>query len=141
MRAGMAEVDRNVGGLRSTLVQVVRTSMTEADRRTEPRNVVAEVCAVITPAGGRTSGTLRDISPRGALIGIPADSAAGLAEGATGTLVLERRGGLRCGFTVRAVTEHGMHVELGRECEAPEWRRVVDEITGRAASRRAPAAA
>jgi aerotaxis receptor len=67
VRAGTGEVEKQVSAMRNSLVEVVRTSMKEADRRAEPRFPVHQACTV-EAGGARQEAILLDISAHGCLV-------------------------------------------------------------------------
>ena len=92
----------NVAHLRSVLVQVVRTSTKEANRRQTPRYLV-ELPGEVDLAGARRPVTVRDISVSGAQIdqdfGVPANSLGGLVLKGYGPKVPFRVVGIEGGAT------------------------------------------
>ena len=92
----------NVAHLRSVLVQVVRTSTKEANRRQTPRYLV-ELPGEVDLAGARRPVTVRDISVSGAQIdqdfGVPANSQGGLVLKGYGPKVPFRVVGIEGGAT------------------------------------------
>ncbi|HEY2616802.1 MAG TPA: PilZ domain-containing protein [Acetobacteraceae bacterium] len=97
----------------------MRTATEEADRREAARTAVAEPCTLTFGADpARIAGTLRDLSHNGAAI-----SASGRAAGSDeqGTITLDRHGGARARFDVRAVDHEGtMHVSFNSKDPAFE---------------------
>ncbi len=120
-------VDGSVHALRETLVRVVRTAMTEADRRGERRYPTAgEPCAVVDGGTGRRSeGTLLDVSAHGALAG----GATGPGVGGRGTLEIPRLG-VRIPFEVREAGMRGLHLRFADEAIGPEYRRAFGALAG-----------
>ena len=92
----------NVAHLRSVLVQVVRTSTKEANRRQTPRYLV-ELPGEVDLAGARRPVTVRDISVSGAQIdqdfGVPANRQGGLVLKGYGPKVPFRVVGIEGGAT------------------------------------------
>jgi methyl-accepting chemotaxis protein len=85
IRDGAAEIAGNVESLRTTLVRVVRTSTTEADRRRSDR-MEMDRRGTIEIRGTRSDITVRDLSEGGALIG---DVVQGAAVGAPIVLTID----------------------------------------------------
>jgi methyl-accepting chemotaxis protein len=98
-------VTQSVGDLRRTLVQIVRTSTDDVDRRSTPRFPVSWGCRI--SVGERTfSSQVINVSGGGALI----DGAAKLSPGESGTLSVDLLGELR--FRVLRTSEHGHHLRF-----------------------------
>ncbi|HEX2526523.1 MAG TPA: methyl-accepting chemotaxis protein [Geminicoccus sp.] len=68
VRVGSAQLSASMDVLRSTIVRVVRTSMSGADRRREQRLAIEQPCRVKGVEGGEASGMLKDVSRTGAKI-------------------------------------------------------------------------
>jgi PAS domain S-box-containing protein len=128
VRNGAQATVDSVGALQSSLIRVVRTSMREADRRSEPRHPVDEGCEVEFD-GRRFPGVLVDVSVHGALLsGVP-----GLGKGSRASLVLTRRGGVKVGFEVRYCSMRGAHLRLADETLGPDWATAYQAMTGKTA--------
>jgi aerotaxis receptor len=98
-------VTQSVGELRRTLVQIVRTSTVDVDRRATPRFPVSWACR-ITVGASTSPGRIVNVSGGGALI----DAAAKLTPGEAGTLSVDRLGELR--FRVVRTSERGHHLRF-----------------------------
>ena len=111
LRATSDQVAGDIAVLRGTLVRTVRTATVEADRRIEVRAVLDDPCTLTFGSDvRRMSGTLSDVSHGGAAIKL---SDGGEAAGEHGTVVLERRGGVRARFDVRSTDAEGLlHVRF-----------------------------
>jgi len=107
VRTAVASVSVEIANLRDTLVRVVRTSTTEADRRAYPRYAIKAQIELYDASGARFDATLADASERGACIA----TALKLKDGSKGSLRFE---GLSRGqsFVVRWVEAERMHVEF-----------------------------
>ncbi len=111
LRATSDQVAADIAVLRGTLVHTVRTATVEADRRTEERAVLDEPCTLTFGNGqSRIAATLGDVSHGGAAIKLSGGVQAGSEHG---TVVLERRGGVRARFEVRSTDSDGrLHVRF-----------------------------
>jgi methyl-accepting chemotaxis protein len=98
-------VTQSVGELRRTLVQIVRTSTVDVDRRATPRFSVSWECR-ITVGASTSSGRIVNVSGGGALV----DGVAKLTPGEAGTLSVDRLGELR--FRVVRTSERGHHLRF-----------------------------
>jgi hypothetical protein len=111
VRSAIGNVAASLSSLRSTLVKVVRTTTTEANRRQWPRVKANRPVKITSPGIGRLDATLVDISEGGAWI----RAQHSLEIGASGTMHLD---GFAhdLPFTVRAREQGALHVEfdLGR---------------------------
>ncbi|MCB4825543.1 methyl-accepting chemotaxis protein [Roseicella sp. GB24] len=123
MRDGSGEVDRGVRGMRQDLLQMVRTSMAEADRRMEPRYPVSEPC-LIEANGQRLEGSLVNISAHGALAG----GIAALPAGTRGTLHLPRRK-VQIACEVREAGLRGLHLRFDEQAITDAYRRAFEALT------------
>jgi methyl-accepting chemotaxis protein len=107
VRAAVASVTNEIATLRDTLVRVVRTSTTEADRRAYPRYAIAAGVELSDASGKRIEASLIDASERGACLRTDAT----IRLGGKGTLRLEGLGSaLR--FVVRDTEVDKLHVEF-----------------------------
>ncbi|MCW2239880.1 methyl-accepting chemotaxis protein [Azospirillum canadense] len=106
VRSGSAEMASSIENLRNLLVRVVRTSTSEANRRSKPRYRVDVACAV-TANGHRQGATVRNLSAGGAMVTGLTDLAAGDA----GKVALERLG-VELPFVVRNVTDDAVHLKF-----------------------------
>ena len=113
-----AAVNSDVAALQGKLVEVVRTSIAEADRRLSERIPVSTPCRVDLPSGAQ-EGRLVNISAHGALLA----GVSGVREGEGLVLVLTAQGGLRARATVRALSLQGIHVEIDRADADGAWGR------------------
>ncbi len=130
MRKGSASVATAIEALRGTIVRVVRTSTSDAERRSSPRITVDEPCTVQSTGGSVRTGRLRDISPGGAWIG-----GLGGDFGGQGTIKLAR-GDARAEFVVRSREKSGdLHVEFLPGGVSPGLQRYLDGILAPAAAR------
>jgi aerotaxis receptor len=118
VRGGTVEVDRQVCGMRETLVRLVRNSMEEADRRAEQRYTVQQSCTVEV-AGARREALLLDVSRSGCLV-------AGLAGVGRGTVlrVVVPGWGASADFRVVEASERGLHLLI--EGDHPAWTHQVE---------------
>jgi methyl-accepting chemotaxis protein len=103
VRGTVTEVSQSVTELRSTLVRVVRTSMTEVDRRLAER-VTVDLAARAEIGGRMLDVRLRNLSAGGALTA-PTD---GLARGTRGKLSLPGTAALS--FSVLDISSEGIHL-------------------------------
>src|SRR3954452_22620654 len=108
MRGGAVAMAQCVEELEGTVVRVVRTSSSYADRRSEARIDSEVTCTVEAASGTRHDGILADISVSGASVA----GVTGFAPGDRGVLRLRSVGAdARAGFEVRAVGHDGnLHV-------------------------------
>jgi methyl-accepting chemotaxis protein len=115
VRTAIGNVAASLSSLRSTLVKVVRTATTEADRRQWQRFKANRPAVITRPGMGRLDATLVDISEGGAWIRTEQK----LELGASGTMHIDR---FECElpFTIRAREDGALHVEfdLGRHQQA-----------------------
>jgi aerotaxis receptor len=111
LRATSDQVAGDIAVLRGALVRTVRTATVEADRRSEGLGMLDEPCMVTFGSDvRRIAGTLSDVAHGGAAITL---SDGGEAAGEHGTVVLERRGGVRARFEVRSTDPDGrLHVKF-----------------------------
>jgi methyl-accepting chemotaxis protein/aerotaxis receptor len=132
MRRGSACVANAIEALRGTIVRVVRTSTSDAERRSSPRIPVDESCTVQGAGGVVLTARLRDISPGGAWIaGLGGDF------GGQGTVTLARPDA-RAEFVVRWREKGGdLHVEFVPETVSAGLQRYLDGILAPAAGRNA----
>ena len=100
------EVAGSIDDLRGILVRVVRTSMTEVDRRREARYALDLPVRADTPAGSRTC-RLQNLSPSGAALHVWD----GAVNGTRGTLHVEGIG-IPLPFSVVMVDTHNCHVRF-----------------------------
>jgi methyl-accepting chemotaxis protein len=111
VRSAIGNVAASLSSLRSTLVKVVRTTTTEANRRQWPRFQANRAVKMTSPGIGRLDATLVDISEGGAWI----RAQHSFEIGANGTMHID---GFAhdLPFTVRAREQGALHVEfdLGR---------------------------
>jgi methyl-accepting chemotaxis protein/aerotaxis receptor len=126
VRDEVGTVDAEVRALREGLVRVVRTSMTEAERRSEPRYPATEPCIISLPDGRRMEGTALDVSAHGTLVG----GLTAVPVGTTGTLELPRYGA-RVAFTVRDAGMRGIHLRLADDSISAEYRRAFEALAGK----------
>ncbi len=115
VRAAIKSIGSNVCGLRDTLVQTVRTSAEEADRRSEQRFEIRLPCEMTTGAGGRAAAEVRSLSRGGAALACDRT----MAVGTTGSLRIE---GLAraLSFEVRGARQQTLHIEFTMEGEELE---------------------
>jgi methyl-accepting chemotaxis protein len=107
VRTAIGSVAASLSSLRSTLVKVVRTTTTEANRRQWPRFKASRPVRMTSPSIGRLDATLVDISEGGAWI----RGEHSLEIGASGTIHID--GFERdLPFTVRAREQGALHVEF-----------------------------
>jgi PilZ domain len=80
----------------------------------ETRADVSEDCTLLVGTSGeRVQGTLYDVSSRGAGVSVGSDTT---HLGSHVTLVLDRRGGARCGAAVRGIGQNGrVHLEFDQQ--------------------------
>jgi methyl-accepting chemotaxis protein len=112
VRIGSGEVAANVQDLRGTLVQVVRTSSVEANRRRKLRYQVNER-ATITLGADRHTCMIMNISEGGAML----TGLLNVPVGCQGELGLDRQG-IRIGFTVLGMTRGRTHVKFDAQKSA-----------------------
>jgi methyl-accepting chemotaxis protein len=103
VRGTVTEVAQSVTELRSTLVRVVRTSMSEVDRRLAER-VAVDLSAQAEVGGRKLDIRLRNLSAGGALIA-PVE---GVGHGSRGHLSLP--GAQALGFSVLDISTEGIHL-------------------------------
>ncbi|CAH2602940.1 PAS domain-containing protein [Rhodovastum atsumiense] len=121
MRTGSSTVADCVRDLEAAFVYMIRTSISDADRRSDPRFPVNLPSTVVDAWGGHVKTQLYDISRGGGSIGdVP-----GLQEGSRGEILFHHGGkGARVGFEVRWVGGDGrLHlrfVEQGISAEASD---------------------
>jgi PAS domain S-box-containing protein len=136
IRAGSAGLATAIETLRSTVVRVVRTTTSDADRRQHPRVTVDIPCVVRMGSGTAQHATLRDIAAGGAWI-------AGIGPGSEsqGTLIVEREGaGCSAGFEVRMRERNGdLHVEFRDDQRSPTFVRFLERTVAGAPARQAAA--
>ncbi|MDG5497190.1 methyl-accepting chemotaxis protein [Niveispirillum sp. BGYR6] len=111
VRGTVTEVTQSVTDLRSTLVRVVRTSMSEVDRRVAER-VAVDMPTQLEIGGRRLDSRLRNLSSGGALTA-PVE---GVTRGAQGRLHLPDLGAI--GFSVLDISAEGIHLLFGDEAAA-----------------------
>ncbi len=104
--SGSTEVAGSVENLRHMLVRVVRTSTSEANRRTKPRYRLDTPCTV-TVNGQRRSATAENLSAGGAMIAGLSD----VSPGDAGMIVLERFGA-ELPFVVRCTANERVHIKF-----------------------------
>ncbi|WP_372618480.1 methyl-accepting chemotaxis protein [Falsiroseomonas sp.] len=115
VRGGSEQVDREVGAMRGALVELVRTSMADADRRSEPRLAVQQACTVQAGAA-RHEASLLNVSGHGCLVaGLP-----GLANGSALTLTVAGWG-ITAPFRVSGASARGLHLALADGQGAEGW--------------------
>ena len=124
VKVGTSEVASEVQELRSTLVQVVRTSSAEANRRRKPRFQVNERCSVVLGTEHRSC-MLMNISAGGVMLTGLLDVAAG----SEGELVLDRYR-IRIGFTVLGASRGRTHAKFdARQAGSPAFEQALQEMT------------
>jgi hypothetical protein len=106
VRAAATEVDSAIAELRNILIQVVRTSTTEVDRRELPRFAVAQACT-LTVGNRPMQATIANMSEGGALIA----GADALPAGAQGRLAVKGLG-LDVQFTVVEAGPAGLRIRF-----------------------------
>jgi methyl-accepting chemotaxis protein len=106
VRAAATEVADAIAELRNTLVQVVRTSTAEVDRRELPRFAVAQACT-LTVGSRAMQATIANMSEGGALIA----GADALPAGAQGRLAVKGLG-LDVQFTVVEAGPAGLRIRF-----------------------------
>ncbi|MBP2295969.1 methyl-accepting chemotaxis protein [Azospirillum rugosum] len=106
VRSGSTEMASSIENLRNLLVRVVRTSTSEANRRSKPRYLVDVACTV-TANGRRQGATVRNLSAGGAMV----TGLTELAAGDAGKVALERLG-VELPFVVRNVTGDAVHLKF-----------------------------
>ena len=106
VRSGSTEVAGSIENLRHMLVHVVRTSTSEANRRSKPRYRLDTPCTV-TVNGQRRGATAENLSAGGAMI----DGLSGVSAGDAGTIVLERFGA-ELPFVVRCTANDRVHIKF-----------------------------
>jgi aerotaxis receptor len=106
VRAAATEVADAIAELRNTLVQVVRTSTAEVDRRELPRFAVAQACT-LTVGSRAMQATIANMSEGGALIA----GADALPAGAQGRLAVKGLG-LDAQFTVVEAGPAGLRIRF-----------------------------
>jgi methyl-accepting chemotaxis protein/aerotaxis receptor len=113
LRRASGVLAEDIAALRGALVRTVRTATTDANRRVEQRVAVDEPCTIITDHDSqRMTARIGDISLGGAAI-LKVAGGGGL-HGA-GTLILDRAGGGRTRFEIRAADPDGsLHVQFDR---------------------------
>jgi methyl-accepting chemotaxis protein len=110
VRAAVSSVTQNIEGLRDVLVRVVRTSTTDADRRSHPRYRIDAKIEASTAAGQRIEAKLADASERGACI----ETAQPMKVGERGTLRFDGVN-ITLQFIVRDVEPTRLHVEFEKQ--------------------------
>ena len=125
LRATSGRLAGDIAVLRSALVRTVRTATVEADRRKEPRVIVDEPCTLTFGSDGtRVTAALCDLSHGGAAIRLTDGSR---PSGQHGTMVLDRHGGARVRFDVRATDPLGrLHVEFA--AQEPAFERALQSL-------------
>ncbi|MBP2233211.1 methyl-accepting chemotaxis protein [Azospirillum agricola] len=120
------EVAESIEALRRVLVQVVRTSTDDADRRRWERFDVSEPC-VIEVGADRREGRIANISRGGARL----QEVTGLSAGASGVLTIPRLQA-RIGITVLGAENGGAHLlfEAGAEAEEATLQAAIASMTG-----------
>ena len=123
MRKGSANLATAIEMLRSTVVRVVRTATSDAERRKEPRIPVNETCTIRAGSGVELRAMVRDISRGGAWIADLREEIQG-----QGTLTLTRDGGdMQAGFVVRSREKNGdLHVEFMEGRQSATFQRFVE---------------
>jgi hypothetical protein len=107
VRTAVLSVTENIQGLRETLVRVVRTSTTDADRRSHPRYRIDAKFEATNAAGQRIQAKLADASERGACL----ETSQAMKLGERGTLRFDGVGAA-LQFFVRDVEPARLHVEF-----------------------------
>jgi methyl-accepting chemotaxis protein len=107
VRACIAEVTDDIGGLREILVRVVRSSTADANRRMSVRHAISAHGEIFDRAGKRHVGELLDISETGARIRCSPE----MGQGEAGTLMVQGFAA-ELPFIVRGKKEDSLHVEL-----------------------------
>ena len=105
VRDNTTALNEQVGALKASVIQVVRTSAADVDRRMHRRYQVALGCVLTVAGQGQQRVRTIDISQGGAAV----SGAAGLAIGATGTLTVDGIG-MAVPFTVRTSDKRGVGV-------------------------------
>jgi methyl-accepting chemotaxis protein len=131
VRGSISQVSESIGGLRQTLVRLVRTSTADADRRGAARHVIEVPVDVLD--GGRTLKAIAlDMSDTGAQIRC---EGATLQTGDTGALAVQGLSA-RLAFVVRASGGDRLNIELRwaserEKAEYQQWlgRRVPTPLT------------
>ena len=125
----ISELRDAVVRLQHAVVQAVRTSTTDVDRRKAPRYATDLACRVTVSGAGTSDARLVELSPGGArIVGAPT-----LAATATGTLAIEGVG-RPLAFVTRSTDEGGStHLAFQRadeaaEALAPLLRRLADRL-------------
>lgn len=129
LRGEAGEIASDITALRGALVHTVRTATVDADRRIEPRYSASEDCSLVdAQSGARITGTLCDVSSRGAAVSI-GTTRADLSGRVT--LVLDRRDGVRAGAAVHAVSPDGRaHLEFDQQGMDASFRAAIQAIIG-----------
>jgi methyl-accepting chemotaxis protein/aerotaxis receptor len=127
MRQGSAGLATAIEALRTTVVRVVRTATTDAERRKEPRAPVDEACSVRAASGAAGAARVRDVSAGGAwLSGVQTE-----LEG-QGSLALDRDSGARAAFAVKWREKNGdLHVQFLDGQQSPSFARFVQTALAR----------
>ena len=128
-------LNERVNQLRSKLVEIVRTSSPEADRRRSKRYPVEAECQVEV-RGQSYPARLRNISEGGACAVMADDQAASLAAGDRATLKAERLG-ITVPMEVVALRAEAIHMRLGEASGAEKA--AIDALVQRLAGQRAAA--
>jgi methyl-accepting chemotaxis protein/aerotaxis receptor len=111
LRDNVKDVADDVARLRASVVRTVRTSVTEADRRAEPRVAVDVPCSVTAGAAAAVAARIVDLSHLGAAL----DPATPIAAepGSRCTLTLNRPGSPKAQFEVRSNDRSGrLHIRF-----------------------------
>jgi PAS domain S-box-containing protein len=105
VRIAIETISKNIQGLKSVLVRIIRTSANEVDRRAAPR-IATRMSASLVIGGDRRAADVVDISTSGArLIALP-----GLSKGQAVTLDLDGIGSLK-GILISA-DSNNCHIEF-----------------------------
>ncbi|KAA0580178.1 PAS domain-containing protein [Azospirillum sp. B21] len=114
VRIGSEEVAHSIEALRRTLVRVVRTSTTEADRRRSPRHAIDHP-AQLAAARGQLTVRIADLSMDGARLLTPRQHA--LTPGDTARLAPDGMSATVT-VTVQALSDGAVHVRFNRQEES-----------------------
>jgi aerotaxis receptor len=118
----------DVSAIQGSLVQMIRTSVAEAERRLEARFPVREPCT-LSVGGQVLAGEMEDVSAGGARVA----KVSGLREGQRGTLTLDRRG-IDLPFEVVGIGGASIHLKLDAAAGGAAWMRVLEQLTGQRAA-------
>ncbi|MBR0670846.1 methyl-accepting chemotaxis protein [Neoroseomonas soli] len=127
-----AAVNADVEALQGKLVEVVRTSVAEADRRLSQHFAVRAACRVEL-ASGVQEGRLVSVSAHGALVA----GLSGVQEGQALVLVLPDHRGLRLRAEARALGLNGIHIEIDAADDGLAWQAAITAMRREEGSRAA----